>query len=146
MVGLRELSFHRVLANIDQYPFTVGQIMNQHNGAKIKSLKLSFSPTNSSANKALVNGLINKPTNKCVEELDLNFSHGPFRFLEVGSRHQAENMSFFNSGSRSQKSKLTDTERVMHKLKKPVEEDLFVYEASVVNCWCDLRATRSVRP
>ena len=41
---------------------------------------------------------------------------------------------------------VTDTERVMHKLKKPVEEDLFVYEASVVNCWCDLRATRSVRP
>ncbi|CAN1178276.1 hypothetical protein LINPERHAP2_LOCUS33578, partial [Linum perenne] len=34
----------------------------------------------------------------------------------------------------------------MHKLKKPVEEDFFVYEASVVNCWCDLRATRSVRP
>ncbi|CAN1755774.1 hypothetical protein LINPERHAP1_LOCUS5866, partial [Linum perenne] len=33
-----------------------------------------------------------------------------------------------------------------HKLKKPVEEDLFVYEASVVNCWCDLRATRFVRP
>ncbi|CAN1120219.1 hypothetical protein LINPERHAP2_LOCUS84 [Linum perenne] len=55
-------------------------------------------------------------------------------------------MSFFNSGSRSRKSMLTDTERVMHKLKKLVEEDLFVYEASVVNCWCDLRATRSVRP
>ncbi|CAN1823267.1 hypothetical protein LINPERHAP1_LOCUS30308, partial [Linum perenne] len=53
-------------------------------------------------------------------------------------------MSFFTHGSASRNSKMTDTERVMHKLKKP-EEDLFVYEASVVNCWCDLRATRSVR-
>ncbi|CAN1188419.1 hypothetical protein LINPERPRIM_LOCUS35382 [Linum perenne] len=52
-------------------------------------------------------------------------------------------MSFFTHGSASRNSKMTDTERVMHKLKKP-EEDLFVYEASVVNCWCDLRATRSV--
>ncbi|CAN1127827.1 hypothetical protein LINPERPRIM_LOCUS29852, partial [Linum perenne] len=52
-------------------------------------------------------------------------------------------MSFFTRGSAS-RNKMTDTERVMHKLKKP-EEDLFVYEASVVNCWCDLRATRSVR-
>ncbi|CAN1156989.1 hypothetical protein LINPERHAP2_LOCUS21270 [Linum perenne] len=53
-------------------------------------------------------------------------------------------MSFFTSGSKTRNSK--HTKRVMHKLKKPVEEDLFVYEASVVNCWCDLRATISVRP
>ncbi|CAN1725789.1 hypothetical protein LINPERHAP1_LOCUS238, partial [Linum perenne] len=39
---------------------------------------------------------------------------------------------------------VSEVDRIMYKMKKP-EEDLFVYEESEVNCWCDLRATRSVR-
>ncbi|CAN1127624.1 hypothetical protein LINPERHAP2_LOCUS4160, partial [Linum perenne] len=48
--------------------------------------------------------------------------------------YQARNMSFFTRGPAS-RNKMTDVERVMHKMKKP-DEDLFVYEARVVNCWC----------
>ncbi|CAN1164721.1 hypothetical protein LINPERPRIM_LOCUS33345, partial [Linum perenne] len=43
----------------------------------------------------------------------------------------------FTCGSTS-RNRITDVERIMHKLKKP-EEDLFVYEETMVNCWCNLR-------
>ncbi|CAN1148906.1 hypothetical protein LINPERPRIM_LOCUS38374 [Linum perenne] len=54
-------------------------------------------------------------------------------FKQPAVIYQARNMSLFTHGSASRSSKMTDTERVMHKLKKP-EEDLFMYEANVVNC------------
>ncbi|CAN1215932.1 hypothetical protein LINPERPRIM_LOCUS439, partial [Linum perenne] len=51
----------------------------------------------------------------------------------------------FTHGERSRaRDKVSDYDRIMYKMKKP-EEDLFEYELSEVNCWCDLRATRSVR-
>ena len=39
---------------------------------------------------------------------------------------------------------VSEVDRIMYKMKKP-QEDLFEYELSEVNCWCDLRATRSIQ-
>ncbi|CAN1757404.1 hypothetical protein LINPERHAP1_LOCUS6512 [Linum perenne] len=51
----------------------------------------------------------------------------------------------FTHGERSRaRDKVSEVDRIMYKMKKP-QEDLFEYELSEVNCWCDLRATRSIR-
>ncbi|CAN1841668.1 Putative FBD-associated F-box protein At1g61330, partial [Linum perenne] len=76
-----DLSFQRGLGNRDLYMDVVGRIMEQHDGPRIKSLKLSFAPTNDAANQALVNRWITKAAQKGVEELDIVFNNGsqPFR-------------------------------------------------------------------
>ncbi|CAN1854399.1 FBD-associated F-box protein At1g61320 [Linum perenne] len=76
-----DLAFQRGLGNRDQYMDVVGRIMEQHDGPRIKSLRLSFAPTNDAANQALVNRWITKAAQKGVEELDILFNNGsqPFR-------------------------------------------------------------------
>ncbi|CAN1807212.1 hypothetical protein LINPERHAP1_LOCUS24953, partial [Linum perenne] len=49
---------------------------------------------------------------------------------------------FWNIASFSY-SNIIDVERIMHKLKKQ-EQDWFMYDGGEINCWCDLRATRSI--
>ncbi|CAN1779932.1 hypothetical protein LINPERHAP1_LOCUS14924 [Linum perenne] len=41
-------------------------------------------------------------------------------------------------------SRLSDFERIMYKMKKHEEEDLFVYEGGLVECKCGLRPTRFI--
>ncbi|CAN1149705.1 Putative FBD-associated F-box protein At1g61330 [Linum perenne] len=76
-----DLAFQKGLANRDQYMDVVGRIMEQHDGPRIRSLKLSFAPANDAANQALVNRWITKAAQKGVEELDILFNNGsqPFR-------------------------------------------------------------------
>ncbi|CAN1809982.1 FBD-associated F-box protein At1g61320 [Linum perenne] len=76
-----DLSFQRGLANRDLYMDVVGRIMEQHDGPRIRSLRLSFAPANDVANQALVNRWITKAAQKGVEELDILFNNGsqPFR-------------------------------------------------------------------
>ncbi|CAN0862940.1 FBD-associated F-box protein At1g61320 [Linum grandiflorum] len=71
-----DLSFRRALRDKDQYQLIVRQMMDQHAGSKIPSLKLRFSPTYDFDIETMVAHWINKAAQKGVEELELNFDHG----------------------------------------------------------------------
>ncbi|CAN0872269.1 FBD-associated F-box protein At1g61320 [Linum grandiflorum] len=75
-----DLSFRRALRDMDQYQLIVRQMMDQHVGSKIQSLKLRLSPAYDLDNQTMVAYWINKAAQKGVEELELNFDYGVQRF------------------------------------------------------------------
>ncbi|CAN1226363.1 FBD-associated F-box protein At1g61320 [Linum grandiflorum] len=74
-------SFQRTLIHMGQYEPIVRRMIDEHDGPKIRSLKLDFIPTNDADNQVMVANWISKAAEKGVEELELNFGRclDPFR-------------------------------------------------------------------
>ncbi|CAN0826020.1 FBD-associated F-box protein At1g61320 [Linum grandiflorum] len=74
-------SFQRTLRHMEQYEPIVRRMIDEHDGPKIRSLKLDVIPTNDVDNQFMVANWINKAAQKGVEELELNFRRclNPFR-------------------------------------------------------------------
>ncbi|CAN0912280.1 FBD-associated F-box protein At1g61320 [Linum grandiflorum] len=66
-------SFQRTLRHMGQYEPIVRRMIDEHDGPKIRSLKLDFIPTNDADNQVMVANWISKAAEKGVEELELNF-------------------------------------------------------------------------
>ncbi|CAN0911737.1 hypothetical protein LINGRAHAP2_LOCUS27027, partial [Linum grandiflorum] len=74
-------SFQRTFRHMEQYEPIVRRMIDEHDGQKIRSLKLDVIPTNDVDNQVMVANWINKSAQKGVEELELNFGRclNPFR-------------------------------------------------------------------
>ncbi|CAN1180964.1 Putative FBD-associated F-box protein At1g61330 [Linum perenne] len=134
-----DLSFQKRLANRDQYMYVVGQIMEQHDGPHIKSLKLSFAPTNHATNQALVNRWITKAAQKGVEELDIVFNNGSQPFSVTSDLLQIESLEilrlmFVNLGSPTESFQVTTLRFLKVCSMKRMSIDLFLLDALLNQC------------
>ncbi|CAN1787362.1 Putative FBD-associated F-box protein At1g61330 [Linum perenne] len=131
-----DLSFQRGLGNRDLYMDVVGRIMEQHDGPRIKSLKLSFAPTNDAANQALVNCWITKAAQKGVEELDIVFKNGfrvTFDLLQIETL-EILRLMFVDLGSPTENLHVTGLRFLRVCSMKRMSIDLFLLDALSNQC------------
>ncbi|CAN0911667.1 FBD-associated F-box protein At1g61320 [Linum grandiflorum] len=74
-------SFQRTLRHMEKYEPIVRRMIDEHDGPKIRFLKLDFIPTNDVDIQVMAANWINKAAQKVLEEPELNFGRclDPFR-------------------------------------------------------------------
>ncbi|CAN0857491.1 FBD-associated F-box protein At1g61320 [Linum grandiflorum] len=135
-----DLSFQKALLDMDQYQPIVGRIMDQHDGSKIQSLKLCFTPANNVENQAMVAQWIEKATQKGVEEVELNFDHSlePFRvtldILFQSKTLEALYLVFVDLGSPTKDFQVTGLRFLKLCLMKKLKINVVILDAMLDSC------------